>query len=116
MKQLINIYVKKVLKEYKMTDILKKMKKYLNEKKAINTEEGNPLRFVFKLPKSGNFTADFEDGTSVEVNIDPDDKCAGKYAMIAKGSGRPMECWDEKPSRSEVAQRLKELKFFGGNK
>lgn len=96
-----------------------KVNKYLNEsrideKGPIVKEEGNPLRFVFKLPKSGNFTADFMDGTSVEVEVDPDDECAGKYAMIAKGSGKPMECWDEKPSRSQVAQRLKELKFFGG--
>lgn len=88
-----------------------RLKQYLNEKGPISDEEN--LQFVFKLPKSGTFTAEFNDGSKAEVNVDPEDECSGKYAIIAKGSGKPMECWDEKPSKEQVHQRLKELKFFG---
>lgn len=95
--------------EEKIEDYLNKE---VNEKGPISNEKN--LHYVFKMPTEGTFTAEFpDDNTKVEVSVDPEDECAGKFALIAKSSGRPMECWDEKPSKEQVRQRLKELKFFG---
>lgn len=84
----------------------------LNEKGPVGGENDGALKFVFKLPKSGTMTAEFLDGTKTEVNVDPDDKSAGKYAFVTK-NGRVMETWSKKPSKEAAHQRLKELKFFG---
>lgn len=91
--------------------IEEKISQYLREDGPISKE--GALKFVFKLPKEGEFTAEFLDGTKTTITVDPEDKCAGKYAMISKDSGKPMECWNKKPSKEAAHQRLKELKFFG---
>lgn len=75
--------------------IEEKINRYLNENsinelKPISKEKD--LHFVFKLPKEGDVEFEFDDGTKATHHVDPEDKCAGKYAMISKDSGKPMEC------------------------
>lgn len=60
--------------------------KYLNEGGPVSKE--GALKFVFKLPKEGKFTAEFLDGTKTTINIDSEDKSAGKYAFIGKDHGK----------------------------
>jgi hypothetical protein len=67
------------------------------------------LKFVFKFPKTGSFTANFLDGKSTTFDEVEKLKSAGKYAFVGKG-GRVFQTWDSKPSREaahDVLQRVK---------
>lgn len=89
-------------------DILNKINKYLNEDGPIS-EEG-ALKFVFKLPKEGKFTAEFLDGTKTTIDVDPEDKSAGKYAFIGKKNGSVFQSWDSKPSKEQAHDVLARVK------
>ena len=80
------------------------------EKSPILSDSDDSRRFVFKMPEQEgeSFTANFEDGSSPTVKASKDS--AGKYCLIAKSSGRPLECWEEQPSEKEVAKRIQEVK------
>lgn len=71
------------------------------------------LKFVFKLPKEGSFTAEFLDGTKTKVNVDPEDKSAGKYAFVGKDNGHIFKAWDSKPSKDAAAKVLRRIKYHG---
>lgn len=85
----------------------------INESKPVGGEDDGALKFVFKLPTEGSFTANFLDGSSVTIDVDKNDKSSGNYALLTKDTGKVMEVWTKKPTREQAHQRLKELKFFG---
>jgi hypothetical protein len=89
------------------------------EKKNENINESGPiskegaLKYVFKLPKEGEFTAEFLDGTKTTIEVEPDEKSSGKYAFIGKDKGHVFQSWSEKPSKDEAAKVLRRVKFHG---
>lgn len=89
-------------------NIVEKIDKYLNEAGPISKE--GALKFVFKLPKEGEFTAEFLDGSSVTIDVDPEDKSAGNYAFIGKEHGSIFQSWTSKPSKEEAMDVLARVK------
>lgn len=71
------------------------------------------LKFVFKLPNEGKFTAEFLDGSKATVTVEKGDKSSGKFAFIGKNNGRIFQTWDSKPSADETAKVLRRIKFHG---
>lgn len=88
--------------------VIDKLNKYLNEAGPISKE--GALKFVFKLPKEGKFTAEFLDGTKTTIDVDPEDKSAGKYAFIGKSKGSIFQSWSKKPSKKEAMDVLARVK------
>lgn len=91
-----------------MEKIDKYLKKNMNEAGPISKE--GALKFVFKLPKEGEFTAEFLDGTKTTINVDPEDKSAGNYAFIGKDHGSIFQSWKNKPSKEEAHDVLARVK------
>ncbi len=95
---------------------IEKITRYLNESnrldelKPVGGEDSGALKFVFKLPKEGTVTCEFLDGTKTEVNVDPEDKSAGRFAFVGKDHGNIFQTWDKKPSREEAHDVLARLK------
>ena len=89
-------------------NIVEKIDKYLNETGPISKE--GALKFVFKLPKEGEFTAEFLDGTKTTITVDPDDKSSGRYAFVGKEHGGIFQTWKNKPSKEEAHDVLARLK------
>ena len=73
------------------------------------SEEG-ALKFVFKLPTEGEFTAEFLDGSSVTIDVDPGDKSSGNFAFIGKDNGRIFQSWTSRPSKEEAMDVLARVK------
>ena len=93
--------------------IEEKIENYL-DKEQVNedgpiSEEG-ALKFVFKLPKEGEFTAEFLDGTKTTITVDPEDESSGKYAFIGKKHGSIFQSWDSKPSKEAAQDVLARVK------
>lgn len=84
---------------------------YIKEDKPISKESS--LKFVFKLPIEGEFTAEFEDGTKTTITVDKEDKSSGKYAFIGKDKGNIFKTWDKPPSKEEAYEVLKRVKYYG---
>lgn len=82
----------------------------IDELKPVGGEDDGALKFVFKLPKSGKVTCEFLDGTKTEVDVDPDDKSAGKYAFVGKKNGSIFQSWDKKPSKDAAHDVLARVK------
>jgi hypothetical protein len=91
-----------------MSRVSEKINKYLNEDGPISKE--GALKFVFKLPKEGKFTAEFLDGTKTEIDVDPEDKSAGRYAFVGKKHGSIFQSWTNKPSKEEAQDVLARVK------
>ena len=89
-------------------DTLRKINKYLNEGKPISKE--GALKYVFKLPKEGSFTAEFLDGTKTTIDVDIEDKSSGKYVFIGKDHGSIFQSWDSKPSKEQAMNVLARVK------
>lgn len=87
---------------------MSRLREYLNESGPVGKE--GALKFVFKLPKEGKFTAEFLDGTKTTVDVDPDDKSSGKYAFVGKDHGSIFQTWDSKPSKDEAQKVLARVK------
>lgn len=89
------------------------------ERFVLKLYEGGPvdkkgaLKFVFKLPDEGKFTAEFLDGSKATVTVEKDDKSSGKFAFVGKDNGRIFQTWDSKPSDDEAAKVLRRIKFHG---
>ena len=92
-------------------DVIGKINRYLNEDGPISKEAA--LKFVFKLPKEGKFTAEFLDGTNTTIEVDPGDKSSGKFAFIGKDNGNIFKTWDNKPSKEDANKVLKRIKHYG---
>ena len=92
----------------KIDKYLKKNKIY--EDKPVGGENDGALKFVFKLPKEGKFTAEFLDGTKTTIDVDPEDKSAGKYAFIGKEHGTIFQSWSSKPSKEAAHDVLARVK------
>lgn len=92
-------------------DVLSKINGYLNEGSPVSKE--GALKFVFKLPKEGSFTAEFLDGTKTTINIDTEDKSAGNFAFIGKDHGKIFKSWSSKPSKEEAHKVLQRIKTKG---
>lgn len=95
--------------------LLEKIDKYLEknkiyEDKPVGGEDDGALKFVFKLPKEGKFTAEFLDGTKTTIDVDPEDESAGKYAFIGKKHGSIFQSWDSKPSKEAAHDVLARVK------
>lgn len=88
--------------------IMDKIDKYLNEAGPVSKE--GALKFVFKLPKEGEFTAEFLDGTKTTITVDPEDKSSGNYAFIGKEHGSIFQTWTSKPSKEEAMDVLARVK------
>ena len=97
------------MKETIEEKIDKHLRKVMINEEGPVSEEG-ALKFVFKLPKEGEFTAEFLDGATQTLNVKPDWKSAGKYAFIGKDNGHVFEAWDEQPSKEEAQDVLARLK------
>lgn len=83
----------------------------IQEKAPITSDEDDSRRFVFKMPSAGeSFTANFEDGSA--PTVEASEESANKFCLIGKSNGKVLECWDDKPSESAVAKRVKEIKTF----
>jgi len=95
-------------------DIIEKIDNYLNEGKPVS--EKGALKYVFKLPETGKFTAEFLDGTRTEIIVDEDEKSSGKYAFVGKKNGRIFKTWNKVPSAEEAAKVLRRIKFHGSKK
>lgn len=94
--------------------IIEKIDRYLSNLENVNedgpiSEEG-ALKFVFKLPKEGKFTAEFLDGTKTTIDVDPEDKSAGNYAFIGKDHGTIFQSWTSKPSKKAAHDVLARVK------
>lgn len=85
-----------------------RLKQYLNESGPVGKE--GALKFVFKLPKEGKFTAEFLDGTKTTVDVDPEDKSSGRYAFVGKEHGSIFQTWTEKPSKEQAQKVLARVK------
>mgnify|MGYP006291652807 CR=1 FL=1 len=90
-----------------------KFQKYLLNEGGPVSKEG-ALKFVFKLPSEGDFTAEFLDGSKATVTVEKDDKSSGKYAFVGKDNGRIFQTWDKKPSKDQAHEVLQRIKFHGG--
>jgi hypothetical protein len=84
---------------------------FVNEGKPVGSE--GALKYVFKFPSSGSFTAEFDDGKKASFDNVEDLKSAGKYAFVGKG-GQVFQTWDSKPSADAAAEVLRRAKFHGG--
>ncbi len=94
--------------------IEEKINQYLQKSEMIN-EDGpvgkeGALKFVFKLPKEGEFTAEFLDGTKTTIDVDSEDKSSGRYAFIGKDHGTIFQTWTKKPSKEEAMDVLARVK------
>jgi hypothetical protein len=97
-------------------NIEEKMNKYLDSVSYRSINEDGPisekgaLKFVFKLPDEGKFTAEFLDGTKTTIDVDPKDKSSGNYAFIGKDHGTIFQTWSKKPSAEEAMDVLARVK------
>lgn len=96
-KRLIEAYQRSIFKIYEAGPVDKK----------------GALKFVFKLPDEGKFTAEFLDGSKATVTVEKSDKSSGKFAFVGKDNGRIFQTWDSKPSDDEAAKVLRRIKFHG---
>lgn len=90
----------------------KRLEQNLISEKGPISKEG-ALKFVFKLPKEGKFTAEFLDGSKATLNVDSKDESSGAYAFVGKSNGSIFKTWNEKPSKDaahDVLQRVKSYK------
>lgn len=91
----------------------KLLENHLTETAPVGGEDDGALKFVFKLPEEGSFTADFLDGTSVTVDVDPEDESSGNFAFIGKDNGKIFQSWSSKPSQDDAYDVLQRVKFQG---
>lgn len=95
-----------------MKNLLERINRYIINEGGPVSKEG-ALKYVFKLPKSGEFTAEFLDGSKATVTVEAGEKSAGKYAFVGKSNGKIFQSWDNKPSADEAAKVLRRVKFYG---